>query len=193
MIPSTLTCPGKWNASPSPTTTICGTSHITEMRRRRLLTSTAAESAMLVKLKTWPMPISCRGVRSLLPGVRRFQAGLRQRSMRTTPRAVERKEKMMMEPAEKVKEEVRRRSEARAWRTVRLSWTPIGVPRKMLEDHKGRILITDFRSSTCWTVHSFHGRATDPFGRMSPSTFTAARFSCLHDKLGQLTINAYFG
>lgn len=133
-------------------------------------------------LSTWPMPICCSGV-GVLPHSF-FHIGQRQRSVRITPAAVEIKAKTIMEPAETWKwrqpPPPTWRSVDRAWSTVRLRRIPIGVLRKMLDDHKGRILIRFLRSSTCWTVQSFHGFAIEPSGRTSPSDLRAARFSDLH-------------
>lgn len=69
----------------------------------------------------------------------------------------------------------------RAWRTTRLAWMPIGVARKILEDQRGKILIRVLRSSTCWTVHSFHGFAIEPSGFVASSVFNAARFRNLRN------------
>lgn len=70
----------------------------------------------------------------------------------------------------------RRRSMVRAWRTAKLDCMPIGVAKNILEDHMGNILIRVLSSSTCWTVHVFHGFATEPSGLMSVSDLNAARF-----------------
>lgn len=56
---------------------------------------------------------------------------------------------------------------------------PMGVLRKMLDDQRGRTLMRDLRSSTCWTVQIFHGLTIVPSDLMSPSVLSAARFSDL--------------
>lgn len=55
----------------------------------------------------------------------------------------------------------------------------IGVPRNILVDHIGKILIRVLKSSTCETVHSLHGFAMEPSGLMSPSDLSAARLKNL--------------
>jgi hypothetical protein len=68
----------------------------------------------------------------------------------------------------------------KAWRTVKLAWIPIGVPKNILEDHNGKILIRVLRSSTCCIVHILHGFAIEPSDPTSPSILSAARFKNLH-------------
>ncbi|EYU36220.1 hypothetical protein MIMGU_mgv1a014916mg [Erythranthe guttata] len=171
--------------------TICGINHSTDITWRgpppRLLDSTRAETAMLAMLNTWPMPICCRGVGRgilsllLLPAVNFLQSGQRVWLARLVHSAVEINENTNIEPAGIWKPDPATwRSVARAWRTVRLIWIPIGVAKMMLVDHSGSIFISVLRSSTCWTVHSFHG--LDRAGSMSSSVFSAARFSTLHKK-----------
>ena len=69
----------------------------------------------------------------------------------------------------------------RAWRTVRLIWIPIGVPKNMLDDQSGKILIRVLKSSTCSTVHTLHGFAIKPSNLVSSSVFSAARFKNLQE------------
>uniref|UniRef100_A0A0D3G6A3 Uncharacterized protein n=1 Tax=Oryza barthii TaxID=65489 RepID=A0A0D3G6A3_9ORYZ len=75
------------------------------------------------------------------------------------------------------------RSMASAWRTVKLSCTPMEMLRKMEELHSGRMRSTALRSSTCRTVHTRHGRsgAAASAASTSPSVITAARFRKLCD------------
>jgi hypothetical protein len=50
----------------------------------------------------------------------------------------------------------------KAWRTVKLAWIPIGVPKNILDDHNGKILMRVLRSSTCCIVHILQGLAIEP-------------------------------
>lgn len=69
-----------------------------------------------------------------------------------------------------------RRSIVRDWRMAKLLWMPIGVAKKMLEDHRGNILIRFLSCSTCCTVHVFHGFALE---LVWSSVLSAARFKNL--------------
>ena len=70
----------------------------------------------------------------------------------------------------------------KAWITVKLSWTPIGVPKNILDDHNGKILKRVLTSSTCCTVHIFQGFAIKPSDPTSPSVLSAARLRNLHQE-----------
>lgn len=88
--------------------------------------------------------------------------------------------KTRIEPGGTWKRGDRLRSVVRAWRMVRLTWIPIGVAKRMPVDQSGRILIRVLRSSTCLTLHSFHGCfAMEPSALMSSSVLSAARFRSL--------------
>ena len=60
-----------------------------------------------------------------------------------------------------------------------LIWIAIGVPKNMLDDHNGKILIRVLKSSTCCTEQILHF-AMDPSGLKSSSVFIAARLKILH-------------
>lgn len=103
------------------------------------------------------------------------------RSERIKPMQTKKDTETSMDPAGIVKCGPRRRSMVRAWRTKRLVWMPIGVPKKMEEDQSGKILMSVLRSSTCWRVQRFHGFAIEPSVELiSPWAISAARFRNLH-------------
>lgn len=83
------------------------------------------------------------------------------------------------EPAGKWKWGPKRRSMVKAWRTAKLSWMASGVHKNKPVDHRGKIFIRLFRSSTCCTEHSFHGLLIEPSDNFVPSVFNAARFKNL--------------
>lgn len=76
--------------------------------------------------------------------------------------------KTIMEPAGILKCCPRWRSMVRAWRTVKLIRTAMGVLKKIPLDSIGSILMSDLISSTCSTEHSLHGFAMELSELMSP-------------------------
>ena len=187
--------PGKWNASPIPTKTSCGNSHTASIGTMEpgwswrwlacailsLFDSTRADTTIPAKFNTCPNPICWSGVIKD-PPVSFCHVGISKRSIKVINMDMEIRVMTRMEPAGNLKLGPRCRSIVRAWRIVKLITMPIVVLKNILDDQSGKILISVFRSSTCWTVHTLHGFAIEPSGLMSPSVFRAARFKNLHQK-----------
>lgn len=131
-------------------------------------------------LMTWPIPIRWRGVKGLR--IIFCHIGRRKLSIVRIEMVVAKRLKTAKEEAGILKWGPRCRSIVRAWRIVRLPKTPIGVAKKIPEDHIGMILTSFLRSSTSSTVHSLHDLAYEPSSCLSPSVFCAARFKNLWEK-----------
>lgn len=172
-------------------TASCGTSHKTDIGTTfessfdfatlSLFFSTNADIQMLIIVRTWPVPIRWSGVKVRLS--RLWHAGIKSLSQIMRKTAVEISTKTSIEAAGILKCGPIRRSIFRDWRTAKLLWMPIGVAKKMLEDHSGNILMRFLSCSTCCTVHVFHGFAFKPFELISPSVLSAAWFkNLIHHK-----------
>lgn len=111
-----------------------------------------------------------------------FHTGYRNRSIIGREMQVDSRTKTGKDPTGILKCDTMRRSMVRAWRVVKLPWIAIGVLINILDDHKGKILMTVLRSSTCWNVHRLHGFAIEPSGFKSPSVFRAAPFRKLQQE-----------
>lgn len=159
---------------------------LTALRR---FDSTSAETTMLRIFSMWPKPIRWRSVGEQWVRFRHVEK--RRRSIRVREMLTVIWTKNRVEPAGNLKCRPRWRSMERAWRMVKLLWIAIVVPRNMFEDQRGKILRRFLKSSTCWTVHGFHGFATIElsWSPKSPSVFKASwfrRFRSLHgNSIGQ--------
>ena len=142
--------------------------------------STSAEVAILRMFSTWPSPICWRGVGDLW--VSFCHIGDKNRSIIVRKMAVEIRLMTRIDPAGIWKWGPRCRSIVKAWITIKLAWTPIGVPKNILDNHNGKILKMVLRSSTCCTVHIFQGFAIKPSDPISPSVLSAARLRNLHQE-----------
>lgn len=133
--------------------------------------------AMLTIVSACPIPIRWRSVRGLLVSL--SQRGKSRRSMMKMKTEVEINMKTGTEPAGILKRGPMRRSMVKAWMIAKLSWMAKGVHKNKPVDHNGNILTRLLRSSTCSTVLSSHGFATEPSCFVSPSVLSAARFKNL--------------
>lgn len=75
----------------------------------------------------------------------------------------------------------RPRSMVIASRTKKTALDAIGMFKNTAVDKIGKILIRALKSSTCCTVHRFHGFATEPSALVSLISFRAAGFRNLYN------------
>ncbi|EXC33233.1 hypothetical protein L484_011210 [Morus notabilis] len=97
----------------------------------RRFDSRSAETAMKSKFIAWPTSIHWRGVRDQPVSFCHMEKSKRSISM--TNMELDIKTSTWKDPARILKSELRWRSMVRAWRTVRLPWSAIGV----LKDNAG--------------------------------------------------------
>ena len=124
--------------------------------------SMTADAAMLSTVSAWPAPTHCSAV-GVWP-VSRLQSGSRTRSRSPRKMTTAMRLPTNMEPAGAVKRPTVR-SMASACRMVKLICTPMETLSTMAALHSGMMRSTVLNSSTCCTVHTRHGRSTEPLAR----------------------------
>ena len=163
----------------------CGASHNNDigttlrscdLASLNLFASTSAATMLLTIVMTWPMPMRCRCVGGLV-GASFTQSGNTRRSNNGIVTQVPMSEHKWIEATGILKWELRRLSMVLPCMIMKLISTAIGIHSIKPLIHIGTILTSLFRSSTCCTVHNFHGFTI--FELDSSSLFTAARFKNL--------------